>query len=129
MTPFEQHATLGHDMTRSSPDGVDMIDECDTCGMRWLHKPAIAYPITLRPTKEWYAWDSARRMVGQCYWLNRNCGPGKPGSWAMVCVIKALRHGLVTVRDEERGDYLCEPKNLIPEWRLTRKQRIACGIA
>ena len=46
-TPYEQHAQAGHaPMARHSPNGVDIVEECD-CGMRWLHNPAIGYPVTL----------------------------------------------------------------------------------
>lgn len=47
MTPYQTHATLGHLMSRHSPDGFDIIEECDECGQRWLHNPTYDMPITL----------------------------------------------------------------------------------
>jgi hypothetical protein len=49
MTPYDQHAALGHDVSRYSPNGVDIIEECSTCGARFLHNPCIGYPVTMRP--------------------------------------------------------------------------------
>lgn len=49
MTPYERHQQRNHQMTRYSPNGVDIIEECTNCGARWLHNPAIGYPVTLRP--------------------------------------------------------------------------------
>jgi hypothetical protein len=51
MTPYQNHEMLGHNMTRSSPNGVDIIEECSTpnCGARFLHNPAVGHPITLSP--------------------------------------------------------------------------------
>lgn len=50
-TPYKNHATLNHHLSRYSPNGVDIIEECDDCGQRWLHNPSIGYPVTLYPTK------------------------------------------------------------------------------
>lgn len=48
MTPYEVHSTLNHHMSRNSPNGVDLIEECDDCGQRWLvDGPSVTYPITL----------------------------------------------------------------------------------
>ena len=48
----------------------------------------------------------------------------------MVRVIAAERCDLVRVHDEKIGEeYPCDPKALKREYSLTRKQRIACGIA
>ena len=44
---YEKHAELGHEITRYSPDGIDIIEECLTCGARWLHNPCFGYPIKL----------------------------------------------------------------------------------
>ncbi len=51
MTPYRNHERLGHNMTRYSPNGVDIIEECSEpgCGARFLHNPAIDHPITLSP--------------------------------------------------------------------------------
>jgi len=49
MTPYEKHQELKHKMTRYSPDGFVIIEECATCGMRFLHHPFIEFPITLQP--------------------------------------------------------------------------------
>lgn len=52
----------GHHTVWHSPDGVDRIEECTTCGTRILYNPCIGYPITLDPlpvdkwnAKEWFA--------------------------------------------------------------------------
>lgn len=55
-TPYERHAELDHHMTRHSPNGVDIIEECSDCGMRWLHNPAIGYPVTM---------DAARTAIAK----------------------------------------------------------------
>ena len=55
MTPYEQHEKQGHGpMTRSSPDGFQIIEECEDCGGRWLHDPLIGYPVTLTGSVERY---------------------------------------------------------------------------
>ena len=46
-TPYEIHATLNHETSRYSPDGLETIEECDDCGQRWQHNPVIGYPVTL----------------------------------------------------------------------------------
>jgi hypothetical protein len=48
-TPYNRHAALGHQMTRYSPNGVEIIEECVDCPSRWLHNPSIGYPVTMRP--------------------------------------------------------------------------------
>jgi hypothetical protein len=48
-TPYEEHAELNHHMTRYSPNGIDIIEECSECGARFLHNPSIGYPISLSP--------------------------------------------------------------------------------
>lgn len=48
-TPYEAHQKTGHHMTRHSPNGLDIIEECSVCGMRWLHHPGNDWPITLWP--------------------------------------------------------------------------------
>ena len=52
MTPYEKHQELRHKMTRYSPDGFVIIEECETCGMRFLHHPFIGFPVTLQPKGE-----------------------------------------------------------------------------
>ena len=46
MTPYQQHSERGHRMTAYSPNGVDIVEECE-CGVRFLHNPAIGHPVTL----------------------------------------------------------------------------------
>lgn len=46
-TPYEEHKRLEHKMSRYSPDGFVIIEECDECGLRWLHNPLVGYPVTL----------------------------------------------------------------------------------
>jgi hypothetical protein len=48
-TPYENHAALDHSFSRYSPNGFDLIEECDDCPMRFLRSPTCIYPITLRP--------------------------------------------------------------------------------
>ena len=50
-TPYQNHSLLGHTITRNSPNGVDVIEECSEpgCGARFLHNPAIGHPVTLSP--------------------------------------------------------------------------------
>jgi len=49
MTPYQKHAQLDHKTSRYSPNGIDIIEECDECHMRFLHNPAIGYPVTIPP--------------------------------------------------------------------------------
>ena len=59
-TPYHLHARMRHRMTRYSPNGVDIIEECADCGARFLHNPCIDYPVTLDPCRRtaraWWAW-------------------------------------------------------------------------
>lgn len=48
-TPYMLHQERGHRMTRHSPDGYQIIEECSDCLARFLHDPGIGYPITLYP--------------------------------------------------------------------------------
>jgi hypothetical protein len=48
-TPYENHTDLNHHLTRYSPNGVDIIEECDDCPARFLHNPSIGYPVSLSP--------------------------------------------------------------------------------
>ena len=52
MTPYQQHEKLHHKMSRSSPNGLDIIEECEECPARFLHTRTVDYPITLRGTDE-----------------------------------------------------------------------------
>ncbi len=48
MTPYQTHAALDHGpMGQHSPNGLDIIEECDTCGGRWLLTPGYPWPVTL----------------------------------------------------------------------------------
>ena len=47
-TPYQLHGQLGHHTTTFSPNGIDIIEECETCGARFLHNPAIGYPVSMR---------------------------------------------------------------------------------
>lgn len=51
MTPYQRHATFGHTMTRYSPDGYQIIEECADCMARFLHDPVIGYPVTMYPER------------------------------------------------------------------------------
>jgi len=57
MTPYQQHAAYGHVTCRFSPNGVQIIEECSQCGMRFLHDPCFGYPITMR-TYPPLRWDA-----------------------------------------------------------------------
>lgn len=48
-TPYEKHKETGHHTTRYSPNGIDIIEECEECGMRWLHHPGDKWPVTMAP--------------------------------------------------------------------------------
>ena len=45
----DHESRTGHPTTWDSPNGVDKIEECFTCGARILYNPCIGYPITLDP--------------------------------------------------------------------------------
>jgi len=47
MTPYQKHNLLNHQTSRYSPNGIDTLEECEDCGMRFLHSVAFGYPITL----------------------------------------------------------------------------------
>ncbi len=47
MTPYQKHKNLNHKTTYFSPNGVDQIEECLDCGMRFLHNPCIGYPLEI----------------------------------------------------------------------------------
>ena len=47
-TPYTTHAQLAHDVTRYSPDGIDHVEECTTCGARFLLQGNLP-PVSLRP--------------------------------------------------------------------------------
>lgn len=52
MTPYEKHKQAGHrPMWRHSPDAFVIIEECE-CGARFLHNPAIGYPVSLDHDRE-----------------------------------------------------------------------------
>jgi len=46
MTPYQAHEKLGHKPTRYSPDGMDIIEECE-CGARFLFPALSDRPISL----------------------------------------------------------------------------------
>lgn len=50
MTPYEDHAALGHKTVRHSPDGFVVIEECPECGARFLLTPLDKYPRSLYNT-------------------------------------------------------------------------------
>jgi ribosomal protein L32 len=49
MTPYKLHAEQKHRVTLYSPNGIDRVEECQDCGARFLHNPAIGYPLRLDP--------------------------------------------------------------------------------
>lgn len=51
MTPYRLHEMKEHKITRYSPNGVDIIEECEECKARFLHNPCIGFPVTLEPIK------------------------------------------------------------------------------
>jgi len=50
-TPYEKHQDLaGHPTTRHSPDGFLVVEECSTCGQRWILPNFVdgnQYPISI----------------------------------------------------------------------------------
>lgn len=50
-TPYEIHKEKKHNDTSYSPNGIDKIIECQTCGIKWLFTPSHsqAVPITIYP--------------------------------------------------------------------------------
>lgn len=53
MTPHERHAQEGHKTSFCSPNGLDKIEECEECGMRFFWAATEDHPITLRPKPSW----------------------------------------------------------------------------
>jgi len=49
-TPYQVHAKLHHTTTHMSPDGINKIEECTTCGRRWmwLGQAGIELPPDIR---------------------------------------------------------------------------------
>ena len=35
MTPYEKHLSLNHDVTRESPNGINVIEACEHCQLAW----------------------------------------------------------------------------------------------
>lgn len=66
MTPYNEHKEIAaetpadHRITRHSPNGVDLIEEC-SCGRRFLHNPCIGYPLTLDWRKPQVSRSAAAR--------------------------------------------------------------------
>lgn len=73
MTPYQVHQTLNHHMSRHSPNGYDIIEECDDCGQRWQHNPSIGYPVTLA-TRE--VFDQRLKQQAQRMVVNTDIGRG-----------------------------------------------------
>lgn len=48
MTPYQAHQATGHATVRTSPNGVDVIEECPSCGVRFLHA-VDGPPLSLTP--------------------------------------------------------------------------------
>jgi len=52
-TPFEKCKELKHKRTRFSPNGIEIIEECETCDRKWImptvfnpnEKPITIYPV------------------------------------------------------------------------------------
>jgi hypothetical protein len=51
LSPFAQHQRLNHHMSQHSPNGYDIIKECDECPMRFMLHPGDKYWITMNPSK------------------------------------------------------------------------------
>ena len=80
--------------------------------------------------KKIYTVDQFQKMVGKVYWLNRNVR-----GWAQVKVIgfdtfpdNTPANLRVAEETETAVRYVVDPRDLIPEYRLTNKQRAACGL-
>ena len=50
MTPYKKHHKLEHSISRHSPNGVDIIEECKECSYKALLQPNHM-PITMHPYK------------------------------------------------------------------------------
>ncbi len=44
MTPYERCKDLGHDTTRSSFDGIQVVEQCETCRLKWLMPSTFSVP-------------------------------------------------------------------------------------
>lgn len=51
ITPYARHDALGHTLTRYSPDGISIIEECSQCGARFLFQPGHE-PVSLSPVSK-----------------------------------------------------------------------------
>tara|TARA_Y100000310_G_scaffold345758_1_gene469365 strand:- start:4058 stop:4258 length:201 start_codon:yes stop_codon:yes gene_type:complete len=61
-TPYEKHSKLKHKVSSHSPNGYDIIIECEECPQRFLIHPGDKYPISMKVTPEYYKkWKSNSR--------------------------------------------------------------------
>lgn len=76
MTPYQTHETLGHAVTRYSPNGIDVIEECSVCGARYLLAPGHA-PATMRRK-----WSKTQHELAMAYdaHLKQSIAQGRKGS-------------------------------------------------
>ena len=49
MSTYEQCQKAGHDRTRHSPDGLTVIEDCDSCRLRWIMPNRFSILLT-QPT-------------------------------------------------------------------------------
>ena len=57
MTGYQRHKNLEDhpttfDAPQSGPGPIDIVEECSTCGQRWLHVHRLEYPLTLPSRSE-----------------------------------------------------------------------------
>ena len=52
ISPYLLHARKHHKVTWNSPDGINKIEECSQCGMRFLHHISNKYPTALSPFED-----------------------------------------------------------------------------
>lgn len=62
-TPYQRHVGLEHrNVSRYSPNGFDVIDECADCQLCFLHSPFQEYPHTIYR----YPMEQKRREAETC---------------------------------------------------------------
>ena len=90
MTPYEQHALLEHALTKYSPNGVDLIEQCTVCAAQWLWLSTLDYPLPLSP-------QHTPPIHATCQQPMRAAGYG---AYPYNCVAKDKRpHALIYVCD------------------------------
>lgn len=69
-TPYESHKQLSHEISRMSPNSIDIIEECSTCGARFLMPNAFnaeKHPISLRNANQSYIDKQGIKRIKEEY--------------------------------------------------------------